>query len=173
MSPVKGPHRAIAAAREAGVPLVLAGPVQPGQEEFFATEVEPHIDGSAVRYVGEAGASAKRDLYQAARAVLMPIRWEEPFGLVMAEAMACGTPVIAFPEGAAPEVVVDGESGFLVRDEHEMASALSRVDEISPARCREVVERRFDVSAVAARYERVYARAMEAGRFTRRRRAAV
>jgi glycosyltransferase involved in cell wall biosynthesis len=160
MSPVKGPHRAIDAARRAGVPLVIAGPVQTGQEEFFATEIEPHIDGEAVRYIGEADAKAKRDLYSAARAVLMPIRWEEPFGLVMAEAMACGTPVIAFPEGAAPEVVLDGESGFLVRDEEEMAAALTWADRIDPARCREVVEERFDVPAVAAQYERVYAKAM-------------
>ena len=170
MSPVKGPHRAIEAARRAGVPLVLAGPVQPGQEAFFATEVEPHVDGDAVRYIGEADARSKRELYAAARAVLMPIRWEEPFGLVMAEAMACGTPVIAFPEGAAPEVVLDGESGFLVGDEEEMAAALTWADRIDPARCREVVQGRFDVAAVAERYERVYTKtiARRAGRFGRR-----
>jgi glycosyltransferase involved in cell wall biosynthesis len=160
MSPVKGPHRAIAAARQAGVPLVLAGPVQPGQEEFFATEVEPHIDGDAVRYAGEADAEAKRDLYAHARAVLMPIRWSEPFGLVMVEAMACGAPVIAFPEGAAAEIVLDGESGFLVADEHEMAAALARVDEIDPAACRDSIARRFDVPAVCERYERVYLEAI-------------
>jgi glycosyltransferase involved in cell wall biosynthesis len=106
----KGPQRAIAAAREADAPLVLAGPVQPGQEEFFASEVEPHVDGERIRYVGEVG-DEKVELYAGARALLMPIRWAEPFGLVMTEAMACGTPVIAFPEGSAPEIVRDGLRG--------------------------------------------------------------
>ena len=100
--------------------LVLAGPVQPGNEEFFAKEVEPHIDGDRVEYVGEVG-EEKAELYVAAGALLMPIRWPEPFGLVMTEAMACGTPVIAFPEGSASEIVLDGETGFVVEDEHAMA----------------------------------------------------
>jgi glycosyltransferase involved in cell wall biosynthesis len=151
----KGPDRAIAAARAAGVPLVLAGPVQPGKEEFFAHEVEPHLDGESVRYIGEVGED-KLDLYAGARAFLMPIRWPEPFGLVMTEAMACGTPVIAFPEGSASELVVDGETGFVVDDEQEMAAAVGRLDEIDPARCRELARERFDVAAVAAAYERVY-----------------
>lgn len=151
----KGPERAIAAAREAGRPLILAGPVQPGQEEFFASEVEPHIDGEQVRYVGEVG-DEKHELYADACALLMPIRWPEPFGLVMTEAMACGTPVIAFPEGSAPELVIDGETGFVVRDEHEMAAAVGRLDEIDPSRCRESTRERFDVTAVAAAYERAY-----------------
>jgi glycosyltransferase involved in cell wall biosynthesis len=156
MSPDKGPHRAIDAARRAGVPLVLAGPVQPGQEKFFAEEVEPHVDGAAVRYAGEADSSAKRDLYVRARGLLMPIRWPEPFGLVMVEAMACGTPVIAFPEGSAPELVIDGESGFVVDDEAGMAAAIGRLDEVDPARCREITAERFGVDAVVERYEAVY-----------------
>lgn len=151
----KGPQRAIAAAREAGVPLVLAGPVQPGQEEFFAREVEPHLDGDGIRYVGEVGED-KLELYAGAKALLMPIRWPEPFGLVMTEAMACGTPVIAFPEGSAGELVLDGETGFVVEDEHEMAAAVARVGEIDPKRCRESTRERFDVEAVAAAYERAY-----------------
>ena len=153
----KGPGRAIVAAREAGVRLVLAGPVQPGQEEYFASEVEPHIDGDRVRYVGEVG-SEKLDLYAGARAFLMPIRWAEPFGLVMTEAMACGTPVIAFPEGSAPEIVLDGETGFVVGDESEMAAAVGRLGEIDPHRCRESARERYDVEAVASAYEEAYAR---------------
>jgi glycosyltransferase involved in cell wall biosynthesis len=156
MSPDKGPHRAIAAARRAGVPLVLAGPIQPGQEQFFAEEVEPRLDGDAVRYVGEAGAADKRELYARARGFLMPIRWAEPFGLVMVEAMACGTPVIAFPEGAAPELVCDGRSGFVVDDEEAMAQAIGRLGEIDPVECRAVTEERFGVDAVVERYEAVY-----------------
>jgi glycosyltransferase involved in cell wall biosynthesis len=155
MNEDKGPNRAIAAALEAGVPLVLGGPVQPGQEEFFASEVEPHIDDDRVRYVGEVG-EEKLDLYAGARAFLMPIRWPEPFGLVMTEAMACGTPVIAFPEGSASELVLDGETGFVAGDEHEMAAAVGRVDEIDPERCRASARERFDVSAVAEAYERAY-----------------
>jgi glycosyltransferase involved in cell wall biosynthesis len=155
MNPDKGPHRAIAAAREAGVRLVLAGPVQPGDEDFFAKEVEPHIDGDRVEYIGEVG-EEKSDLYVRARAFLMPIRWPEPFGLVMTEAMACGTPVIAFPEGSASEIVVDGETGFVVEDEHAMAEAIGRLDEIDPDRCRESARERFDVAAVAEEYEKAY-----------------
>jgi glycosyltransferase involved in cell wall biosynthesis len=86
----------------------------------------------------------------------MPIRWAEPFGLVMTEAMACGTPVIAFPEGSAPELVIDGETGFVVDDEHEMASAVARLGEIDPERCRESTRERFDVAAVAEAHERAY-----------------
>jgi glycosyltransferase involved in cell wall biosynthesis len=159
----KGPNRAIAAAREAGRRLLLAGPVQPGQEEFFSREVEPHLDGNRIRYIGEVG-EEKRDLYSGASALLMPIRWPEPFGLVMTEAMACGTPVIAFPEGSAPEIVLDGETGFVVDDEHEMAAAVGRIGEIDRSRCRESACERFDVTPVAAAYEGVYARVASAAR---------
>ena len=151
----KGPQRAIAAAREAGQALVIAGPVQPGQEEFFAVEVEPHLDGERIRYIGEVG-DEKGKLYAGASALLMPIRWPEPFGLVMTEAMACGTPVIAFPEGSAPELVLDGETGFVVRDEGEMAAAIGRLGELDRARCRDSARERFDVSAVAESYEHAY-----------------
>jgi len=159
MAEVKGPHRAIAAAREAGVPLRLGGVVQPGQEAFFAAEVEPHVDGEQVDYVGEIGGTRKKELFARARALLMPIRWAEPFGMVMVEAMACGTPVIAFPEGAASDIVRDGETGFLVGDEHEMAQALGRLDEIDPRACRRQVMESYDVEQVAAAYEDVYRRA--------------
>ena len=155
MSPDKGPHRAITAAREAGIRLVLAGPVQPGQDEFFAEEVEPQV-GDEIEYVGEADAERKRELYLGARALLMPIRWPEPFGLVMVEALACGTPVIAFPEGSVPEVVRDGVTGFVVDDEHAMAEAIGRAGQLDPATCRRDCEERFGVEAVVQGYEAVY-----------------
>jgi glycosyltransferase involved in cell wall biosynthesis len=159
----KGPQRAIAAAREAEQPLVLAGPVQPGQEEFFAREVELHLDTDGIRYIGEVG-EEKGELYAGASALLMPIRWPEPFGLVMTEAMACGTPVIAFPEGSAPEIVLDGETGFVVDDEHAMADAIGRLGEIDRGRCRESARERFDVYTVAESYERVYERVASGSR---------
>ncbi len=152
----KGPHRAIAAAHAAGVPLVLAGVVQPGQRGFFEREIAPHLDGERVRFVGEVGGAVKRDLFAGARALLMPIRWQEPFGMVMVEALSCGTPVIAFPEGAAAELVVDGSTGYLVEDEAAMAAAVQRLPELRARDCRAWVAAHCDVDVVAAAYERAY-----------------
>ena len=154
--PEKGPHRAIAAARAAGVRLVLAGPVQAGHESFFREAVAPHLDDERVRYVGEVGGATKQRLFMAARALLMPIRWPEPFGMVMVEAMSAGTPVIAFEEGAAPEVVEHGRTGYLVGDEDEMAAAIGRVDELDPRVCRDRAARRFGKTRVAAQYQAAY-----------------
>ena len=159
LPPHWGPPRGAPPPREAGVRLLIAGPVQPGQEEFFTEEVEPLL-GDGVEYVGEADAARKRELYLHARGLLMPIRWPEPFGLVMAESLACGTPVIAFPEGSAPELVRDGETGFLVADEHAMAAAVGRLGEIDPAACRRDCEERFGLAAVVRGYEGVYRSAM-------------
>jgi glycosyltransferase involved in cell wall biosynthesis len=156
MSPEKGPHRAISAARAAGVPLVLAGVIQPGQHAFFDREVAPHIDGDRVRFLGEIGGSLKRSVFAGARALLMPIRWEEPFGMVMVEALACGTPVIAFPEGAARELVLDGQTGFLVEDEQAMGAAVGRLGRIAARDCRAWVAEHCDIDVVAAAYERTY-----------------
>jgi glycosyltransferase involved in cell wall biosynthesis len=156
MTAEKGPHRAIAAARIAGAPLVLAGVIQPGQQAYFDREIAPHVDGDRVRFVGEIGGAAKRALFAGARGLLMPIRWEEPFGMVMVEALACGTPVIAFPEGAARELVVEGETGFLVHDVGEMGAAVARLGEIAPAACRAWVVEHCDVGVVAHAYERAY-----------------
>ena len=156
MTAEKGPHRAIAAAREAGVPLVLAGVIQPGQQAFFDREVAPHIDGEEVRFLGEVGGSPKRSLFAGARALLMPISWEEPFGMVMIEALTCGTPVIAFPAGAASELVVDGRTGFLVEDERAMADAVGRLGSIAARDCRAWVSEHCDVNIVAGAYESAY-----------------
>jgi glycosyltransferase involved in cell wall biosynthesis len=156
MNEDKGAHRAIAAARRADMPLIVAGPVQTGQQEFFDAEVAPHIDGARVRYVDEVGGQRKRELFSQATALLMPIRWSEPFGMVMIEAMACGTPVIAFGEGSAPEVVVDGESGFVVDDEAAMADAVGRLGELDPERVRATVAERFDTDIITGAYEHAY-----------------
>jgi glycosyltransferase involved in cell wall biosynthesis len=154
--PEKGPHRAIAAARAVDVPLVLAGVIQPGQQEFFDREIAPHIDGDRVRFVGEVGGSAKHSLFAHARGLLMPIRWDEPFGMVIVEALACGTPVIAFPEGAARELVVDGKTGFLVQDERAMVDAIGQLPRIAAHDCRTWVSEHCDGDVVAAAYERIF-----------------
>jgi glycosyltransferase involved in cell wall biosynthesis len=156
MTPAKGPHRAIEAARLAGRPIVLAGIVQPGQRAFFEREVAPHVDGEAVSFVGEVTGARKRSLFSRASGLLMPIRWEEPFGMVMIEALACGTPVIAFAEGAAPELIVTGKTGFLVADEAAMAAAVPDLAGIAARDCRAWVVDHCDVDAVAAAYERAY-----------------
>jgi glycosyltransferase involved in cell wall biosynthesis len=158
--PEKGPHRAIRVARAAGRPLVLAGNVQPGNERFFADEIQPHIDGTNVRYVGEVGGARKQQLFADAYAFLMPIRWPEPFGMVIVEALATGTPVLAFNQGAAPEIVEHGLSGFLVEDEDEMAARVPEAGELDPLRCRESAQR-FSPDRVAAGYESVYEAVLE------------
>lgn len=156
MDPSKGAHRAIAAARMSGVPLVLAGPIQPGQEEYFAQQVAPHLADGRARYVGEVGGRSRAELFARARAFLMPIRWPEPFGMVMVEALATGTPVIAFPEGAAGEIVIDGVNGYLVEDEAAMARAILAATAIDPLRARASVAERYDARLVAGAYEAVY-----------------
>ena len=156
ITPEKGPQRAIAAARAAGVPLIIAGVIQPGKQAFFDAAIAPHIDGDRVQFAGEVGGARKRALFARARGLLMPIRWEEPFGMVMVEAMACGTPVIAFPEGAARELVADGTTGFLVDDERAMAQAIGRLTTIVARDCRSWVAAHCDIGVVAAAYERTY-----------------
>ena len=164
MDPVKGAHHAIAAARLAGRTLVLAGPVQSGQQDYFREQIEPHIDGRHTHYIGEVGGTAKQQLFANAAALLMPLRWREPFGMVMVEALACGTPVIAFPEGAAAEIVIDGENGMLVSDERAMAHAISQIGLIDPLRCRASVTERYDIAITVAGYEQVYRHAVAATR---------
>jgi glycosyltransferase involved in cell wall biosynthesis len=162
MTAEKGPHRAIAAARAAGVPLVLAGVIQPGQQAFFDREVAPHIDGDRVSFLGEIGGALKHSAFAGARALLMPISWQEPFGMVMVEALACGTPVIAFPAGAASELVIDGRTGFLVEDATAMAAAVERLESISARDCRAWVAEHCDVNVVAGAYESAYRAAARA-----------
>jgi glycosyltransferase involved in cell wall biosynthesis len=160
-NPDKGPVRAIKAARAAGLPLVMAVKVAERIErEHWEQDVKPILqDGTVV--LSEIPHEQKVDLLGRARAVLFPIDWEEPFGLVMTEAMACGTPVIATPRGAVPEVVVDGKTGFIVPVEgyaEAAAEALRRTDEIDPKVCRAHVEERFSAQAMVAGYEAVFER---------------
>jgi glycosyltransferase involved in cell wall biosynthesis len=159
MAPCKGPHLAIEAARLAGVRLKLAGEVQPVFREYWDRQVRPGIDGEQIEYVGEADHATKNALLSRARALLFPIEWEEPFGLVMIEAMACGTPVLAFAGGSVEEIVHDGINGWICNDVAEMASRIASVD-VEPAACREFVESRFSVARMTDRYLQVYERAL-------------
>jgi len=163
MVPCKGPHLAIEAARAAGVPLKLAGEIQPQFRDYWDEQVRPRIDGREVEYLGEADRALKNELLSRARALLFPIEWEEPFGLVLVEAMACGTPVLAFAGGAVEEIVRNGVNGWICRDLDEMASRIRSVD-VPPARCRAYVDAHFSVERMADDYLRVYEHARRGSR---------
>jgi glycosyltransferase involved in cell wall biosynthesis len=161
MSPDKGAHRAIEVARAAGVPIKLAGKKREHAEQAYFDEVVRPLLGDDAEYVGETTHALKVDLLQNARATLFPIDWEEPFGLVMIESMACGTPVVATRRGAVPEVVAHGRSGVIVDDWHDMAAALADADALEPDACRSWVEEHFSAERMtrdyAAAYEQVLA----------------
>jgi len=156
IAPEKGPQIAIEVARRLGMRLIIAAKVDRADRDFYHEVVEPLVDGKQVVFLGEADATLKRELYRRARCLVLPLCWEEPFGLVMAEAMACGTPAIAFARGAAPEIIVHGETGFLVDNVDEMVEAVGQVRQIDPARCREHVSVHFSPSVMADRYLAAY-----------------
>jgi glycosyltransferase involved in cell wall biosynthesis len=150
MAADKGAHRAIAVARKAGMRLLMAAKMREQWEMRYFTEmVEPLLGPDAV-YLGEVPHERKLELLGSATALLFPIRWNEPFGLVMLEAMACGTPVLAFPEGAAPEVVADGVTGRLCADEADMVEALNEIHRIERANCRAAVQSYFSTERMVA-----------------------
>lgn len=159
IAPIKGIHNAIAVARQAGIPLKIAGEIQPLFRDYWEQTIRPQIDGRFIEYVGEADLAAKVELFGGALAMLFPIEWEEPFGLVMIESMACGAPVLAFPRGAAPEVVCDGVSGWLCPDVETMARHARTLD-IPPESCRAWVAEHFSIERMAADYLHVYEQAM-------------
>jgi glycosyltransferase involved in cell wall biosynthesis len=152
----KAPHLAIDAARAAGRRIVLAAKCsEPAEQEYFEREVAPRL-GRDAEFVGEADAQRKRGLLSRASCLLFPIQWEEPFGLVMVEAMACGTPVVALRRGSVPEVVVDGVTGFVCDDVETLADKVRAADRLSPRDCRAHAENAFSVDAMARGYERIY-----------------
>jgi glycosyltransferase involved in cell wall biosynthesis len=164
MSADKGCHRAVEVAREAGLPLRIAGKMrEPAEQEYFESYVAPYL-GNGIEYLGETSHAKKVALLQNARATLFPIEWEEPFGLVMIESMACGTPVIATRWGAVPEVIEHGRSGIIVDDYRKMAEALADADELEPSECRRSVEERFSAERMVRDYEAAYAAAVEGTR---------
>lgn len=163
LSAEKAPHLAIEAARRVGMRLVLAGKVDWRDEAYFHAFVRDQIDGDQVVFAGEADAILKRQLYRDCACLLLPLSWEEPFGLVITEAMACGAPVIAFPRGSARELVLDGVTGFLVENVDEMVSAIRRAGQIDPRACRRWVEQHFSAPQMVDAYLAAYHRIVETG----------
>jgi len=160
MHPNKGAHLAIDAARAAGLPIVLAGKcIEPIEMAYLEQEIKPRL-GSDTEMFGVADAKAKRDLLSRACAMLFPICWEEPFGLVVIEAMACGTPVVALRRGSVPEIIVNGVTGTISDQAGELPEAIARARELDPATCRAHVEARFNTELMAARYEDAYRRVL-------------
>jgi len=158
--PEKAPHLAIDAARAGGLPIILAGKCsEPVEIAYFAQEIEPRI-GADVTILGIADPAAKRALLARATCLLFPIVWDEPFGLVMIEAMACGTPVVALRRGAVPELIVHGQTGIIVDHPAELADGIAQARQLDPAVCRKHVETCFTVEVMAAGYEAVYQRTL-------------
>ncbi len=156
ISPEKRADRAIEVARRAKLPLRIAAKVDPADQDYFEREIEPLLVADHVDFIGEIGPEEKNDFLGHARALLFPIDWAEPFGLVMIEAMACGTPVIAFRSGSVPEVIDDGVTGFIVDDIDSAVDAVGRLDGFDRAACRARFEERFSVERMARDYVRVY-----------------
>lgn len=158
ISPEKGPERAIAIAKKVGIPLKIAAKVDAADANYFHDEIEPLLDHPLIEFLGEIGGPRKSAFLGGAKALLFPINWPEPFGLVMIEAMACGTPVVAYNCGSVPEVIEDGVTGFIVRNQNEAVQAVRRIAQIDRRGVRERFEQRFSATAMARRYLPLYAR---------------
>jgi glycosyltransferase involved in cell wall biosynthesis len=158
ISPEKGPDMAIEIALRAGIPLRIAAKVDPADRAYFEADIAPRLRHPLITFMGELRGAETFALLRGARALLFPINWPEPFGLVMIEAMACGTPVIARPYGSVPEVVVHGRTGFLGDTTEELVDAVARVDAIDRAECRRHVEHHFTVDRMVNDYESLYRR---------------
>ncbi len=159
--PHKGVREAIDVAQRVGTKLVIAGIIQ--DQDYFAAEVEPHIDGKTVEYLGSVGPDQRADVLGHALALLHLISFEEPFGLSMVESMACGTPVIAFPRGSIPEIIRHGTTGFIVEDIEHAVDAVAALQSIDRSACREDVERRFSHTRMARDYVDAYEKILNAG----------
>lgn len=156
MSPEKRPDRAIAIARRAGLPLRMAAKVNDWEQDYFQRQIRPLLDPSRIEFVGEIGDEDKREFLGNALALLFPVDWPEPFGLVMIEALACGTPVIAWRRGSVPEIIQDGVTGFVVDDVAGAVAAVAKVAALSRRRVRDAFEERFTATRMAHDYVRTY-----------------
>jgi glycosyltransferase involved in cell wall biosynthesis len=158
LTPDKGPETAIRLARSAGMPLRIAAKLPRSERRYYKERLEPLIDGEQIQVIGEVDDRAKQDFLAKAAALLFPIDWPEPFGLVMIEAMACGTPVIAFRRGSVPEIVDEEITGFVVENEAEALQAIKRLPELDRAQVRDCFESRFSARRMAEEYIRCYQR---------------
>jgi glycosyltransferase involved in cell wall biosynthesis len=152
--PDKGVREAIQVARSTGIKLIIAGIIQ--DQDYFTTHVEPYVDGTTIEYVGSVGPDQRGDVLSHALALLHLISFDEPFGLSLIESMACGTPVIAFDRGSMPEIIRDGETGYIVKDIEGAINAVATVEAIARSDCRTEVENRFTSTRMARDYFRVY-----------------
>ena len=159
-SPEKGPQHAISIAKQTGWRLKMAGKLDEIDKKFFEQEIAPHIDGKQVQYLGEVNHEEKAELLGNAAITLFPITWQEPFGLVMTESMAAGTPVIARSMGSVPEVIADGKTGFLCETVDDFVNAVRRLGEIDRRACRNHVEMNFSIKSMVDGYLDVYRKAM-------------
>lgn len=155
IAPVKGVHLAIEAAKRSGIPLKIAGQLQPLYTNYWETEVKPHVDGKSIEFVGEVDVQEKNELLGNARAMVFPIQWHEPFGLVLVESMACGTPVLALPGGSVAEIVQEGVSGHICRTVEELA-ARARDVAIPAMTVRHYVDEKFSLTRMVNAYIDLY-----------------
>ena len=164
MSPEKRPDLAIAVARRAGVLLKLVAKVDDADRAYYERKIRPQLDGSGIEFLGEIDETGKRKLMANALALLFPIDWPEPFGLVMIEAMACGTPVIARARGAVPEIVEPGITGFIGETVDDLVAAVQQVGGLDREACRRQANARFTVTRMVDQYEALYRRLAESRR---------
>ncbi len=156
ISPEKGPDRAIKIAREAGIELKIAAKIDKADQVYFNDVVKPLLKEPKIEYIGEIGEKEKGEFLGNALALLFPIDWSEPFGMVMIEALACGTPVIAYRRGSVPEIIEDGVNGFIVNDLKSAVNAVKNIEKIDRKACRLIFERRFSASRMAHDYLKIY-----------------
>ena len=164
ISPEKRVDRAIVIAKLSGIPLRIAAKVDRADQEYFEAHIKPLLDHPLIEFIGEIGEKEKQEFLGGARALLFPIDWPEPFGLAMIEALACGTPVIAFRRGSVPEIIDHGRAGFIVDSVEEAVKAVDRVGSLSRTECRKIFERRFSASRMAGDYVREYTRLLAGDR---------
>jgi len=161
IAPEKRPDHAIEIAKRVGIPLRIAAKVDPTDQIYFHTEIEPLLSDPLIEYLGEITDAEKNDFLGDAMALVCPYDWPEPFGLVLIEALACGTPVLAYRRGSIPEIIEDRVTGFVCEGLDEMMAAIQRIPEIDRRRCRRTFEQRFSVERMAQDYLRVYERALD------------
>jgi glycosyltransferase involved in cell wall biosynthesis len=158
----KGPHVAIEIAKKSGIPLKIAGEVQPGSQQYWESRIKPYVDGKFIEYVGRVNLKEKNELLGRARALLFPVQWDEPFGLVMIEAMACGTPVLALPGGSVQEVVKEGVSGHIRSTADELAQCARELN-LNPEAVRAYMEEFFSLERMTRDYINLYTEILQDG----------